>query len=78
MSDGLQDISEPPVPSGVLGADQAVAGPRIPPQQQILLYEAGQWEGFIHEWAHFSLKANSSVEHPRAMLETPTEHPLRG
>lgn len=57
MSEGFHDILEPPAPSSVLGADQAFAGQRIPPQQQILLYEAGQWETFIHEWAHFSLKA---------------------
>jgi len=56
MTDGLQDIPEPPAPSSTLAPDQAVAGPRIPAHQQILLYKSAEWERFIHEWAHFCLK----------------------
>lgn len=39
-----------------LSADQALQGPQFPPQQQILLYSADQWEEFVHEWVHFCLK----------------------
>lgn len=56
MSDGFKDIDAPPTACSPTTADQAVAGPRIPPQQQILLYSAEQWEIFIQEWAHFCLK----------------------
>jgi hypothetical protein len=56
MSPGFKDIDAPATASGPVAADQAVAGPRIPPQQQILLYSAEQWEIFIHEWAHYCLK----------------------
>jgi hypothetical protein len=31
-------------------------GPVIPPQQQLLLYSADQWEDFIQEWVHFCVK----------------------
>jgi hypothetical protein len=55
MSDDLQDIVVPAA-SGVLTADQAFHGPYIPPQQQILLYSDSEWEGFVHEWAHYCLK----------------------
>ena len=57
MSDDFADISEPAAPGSILGPDQAVVGLHFPPQQQILLYSSGQWEAFIHEWAHFCLKA---------------------
>lgn len=56
MSDDFADIPPLPATPSVLTADQAVHGPLIPPQQQILLYSADQWEGFIHEWSHFCLK----------------------
>src|SRR5262245_29467568 len=56
MTNEFRDIPEPPTPSSVLTPDQVIAGPRIPAQQQILLYESGQWESFIHEWAHFCLR----------------------
>lgn len=56
MADDLKDIPEPPAPQSVLGPDQATIGPQIPPQQQIVLYSDKQWEGFVHEWAHFCLK----------------------
>ena len=55
MSDDLQDIVVPAA-SAVLTADQAFHGPHIPPQQQILLYSASEWEGLVHEWAHYCLK----------------------
>ena len=50
------DIQPPPVHANVLGADQALVGRRFPPQQQIVLYSADDWEGFVQEWAHFCLK----------------------
>jgi hypothetical protein len=34
----------------------AFHGHHIPPQQQILLYSDSEWEGFVHEWAHYCLK----------------------
>src|SRR5262245_27989033 len=42
---------------GPLSADQALHGHKIPPQQQLLLYSADQWEVFVQEWAHYCLKA---------------------
>jgi hypothetical protein len=56
MSDGFTDIAPLPEPQSTVTADQVTYGPSIPPQQRILLYSAEQWEGFIEEWAHFSLK----------------------
>ena len=56
MADGLKDIPPPVAPTAVLCADEASSGPPIPPQQRLFLYSADQWEGFIHEWAHFCLK----------------------
>lgn len=60
MNDQMEDIS-PSVPGGAaLTADQAIIGHRFPPQQQLLLYSADQWEDFVHEWAHHCLKAKYS------------------
>lgn len=56
MSDDFDDIPTPVASNAVLSVDEAVHGPLIPPQQQIVLYSPEQWEGFIHEWAHFCLK----------------------
>lgn len=56
MNAGFADIDAPSTASIPVAADQAVAGPRIPPQQQILLYSADQWEIFVHEWAFYCLK----------------------
>ena len=53
----LKDIPAPATASGSLSADQVLQGPHIPPQQQLLLYSADQWEGFVLEWAHYCLKA---------------------
>jgi hypothetical protein len=52
----FKNMPAPPIPTAVLTADQAIVGPRIPPQQQIILYSAGQWEEFVHEWVHFCLR----------------------
>jgi len=51
-----KDIPAPAAPPSVLTASQAAQGPVIPPQQQLLLYSAGQWEGFVQEWGHHCLK----------------------
>jgi hypothetical protein len=56
MSVGLKDIDAPATATLPMTADHAVAGPRIPPQQQILLYSAEQWEIFVQEWVHYCLK----------------------
>jgi hypothetical protein len=56
MIDHFRDISVPAAPKTVLAADQVLLGQRFPPQQQIILYSSDQWEGFVHEWAHFCLK----------------------
>ena len=53
----LMDIAAPITASAPITADQALSGPRIPPQQQIILYSAEQWEIFVQEWAHFCLKS---------------------
>jgi hypothetical protein len=52
----FEDIPEPLV-SGAHGSSRVSHGRQFVPQQQILLYEAGEWEGFIQEWAH-SQKSN--------------------
>lgn len=54
MSVLFEDIDAPT--AAPVSADLAVVGPKIPPQQQILLYSAEQWELFVHEWAHYCLK----------------------
>jgi hypothetical protein len=56
MNVHFRDIAAPAAPSTVLAADQVLLGHRFPPQQQIILYSPEQWEGFVHEWAHFCLK----------------------
>lgn len=52
------DFVDIPAPSGspTVNVDQIVHGPRFLPQQQIMLYSAEQWEGFIQEWLHYCLK----------------------
>ena len=52
----LQDLKKPSMQAAPLAADLALLGPKIPPQQQIVLYSDAQWEEFVHEWAHFCLK----------------------
>jgi hypothetical protein len=56
MSDGFVEIAPPATPHSTVTADQVAHGPSIPPQQRILLYSPAEWEEFIQEWAHFSLK----------------------
>ena len=56
MSDNFAILKHPQFRPLVLAADQVPLGHRFPPQQQIVLYSSGQWEDFIHEWAHFCLK----------------------
>lgn len=57
MNAHLKDIPPPAAATETLTADQALHGHHIPPQQQLLLYSADQWEGFVQEWAHYCLKA---------------------
>jgi hypothetical protein len=56
MTDEFKDIPAPEAPPGVVGPDHAATGLRFLPQQQIILYSAGEWEAFVEEWAHFCLK----------------------
>jgi hypothetical protein len=56
MTEDFNDIPAPAAALGVVGPDQAAAGPRFLPQQQILLYSSDEWEAFVHEWAHYCLK----------------------
>lgn len=46
-----EDIPEPS-DAGPANAGQVFHGRLIPPQQQILLFSADDWEEFIEEWAH--------------------------
>lgn len=52
----LKDVAVPAAAVGPLFADQAIVGPRIPPDQAILLYSPRQWESFVEEWAFYCLK----------------------
>lgn len=56
MKEKFAEITPPSAPSAVLTPAQAVHGPLVPAQQQILLYSGEQWELFIQEWVHFCLK----------------------
>lgn len=56
MAHELTDIPEPAAPVIIFGVDQAVVGPPMLPQHRIILYSDKEWEGFVHEWAHFCLK----------------------
>ncbi len=56
MSTDWEDIKEPPHPASAVTAAQVATGPVIPPQQRILTYSPGEWEGFVEEWAHYCLK----------------------
>ena len=57
MEADLKDVPLPAGAKGTLTADQALHGHNIPPQQQLLVYSADQWEVFVQEWAHYCLKA---------------------
>lgn len=56
-------LSDLPAPKAgpVLAVDQAVAGPKIPAQQQLLIYEPEQWADFVQEWAHHCLKKKYKI-----------------
>ncbi|MFC3302188.1 hypothetical protein [Parvularcula lutaonensis] len=47
-----EDIPEPTSQGGV-SSGKIVHGKLIPPQQQILLFSADDWEAFVEEWAHY-------------------------
>jgi hypothetical protein len=55
--------NEIPEPSGkgLPNAATVLHGRLIPPQQQILLYSAGDWEEFILEWVHYKKKQYKKV-----------------
>jgi len=55
MTPDWNDISEPEPPPSLVTAAHLTHGPIIPPQQQLLLYSADQWESFVQEWAHYCL-----------------------
>ena len=56
METDFKDIPAPVDQPSTLTVDQAQFGNPIPPQQQIQLYEPGNWETFTEEWVHYCLK----------------------
>jgi hypothetical protein len=51
---GSQTAIELAAPSGApVSSTKILHGRLIPPQQQILLYSAEEWEEFILEWVHY-------------------------
>lgn len=54
MSAGWSDIPAPK--AAQVTAATVTHGPLIPAQQQLMLYSANDWEGFVHEWVHYCLK----------------------
>lgn len=46
----LQDVPHPT--GGIASSTAVIHGRSFPPQQQILLYAAEEWEEFIREWVH--------------------------
>ncbi|MBK7491756.1 MAG: hypothetical protein IPI17_06935 [Nitrosomonas sp.] len=56
------EFKDVPEPRGVsVSSGKIVSGRLIPPQQQILLYSADDWEGFIEEWLHFQKTKSNKV-----------------
>jgi hypothetical protein len=53
------EIAEPTV--GSTSSAKVIHGRLIPPQQQILLYSAEEWEAFIQEWVHFQKSKYTKV-----------------
>jgi len=49
----LDDILDPPDVSEMQSSAKVLHGRLVPPQQQILLYSASEWELFIQEWLHY-------------------------
>ena len=60
----MSEVSEPefsvvvedvpaPAEAGPVSAGKVIHGRLIPAQQQMLLFSAEEWEGFIEEWAHY-------------------------
>lgn len=49
-------ISAPKALANQVTASHIIHGPSIPPQQRLLTYSPAEWEEFVHEWAHYSLK----------------------
>ena len=58
MSD-FAEITEPQPSETMLTAAQMQSGPCIDPLMRVLLYNANEWEAFIHEWV-LSLKQQYS------------------
>lgn len=55
-----EDIPKPSQQGGV-SSGKVVHGKLIPPQQQILLFSAVDWEAFIEEWVHYKRTQYSLV-----------------
>lgn len=55
--DDLKDIPTPAQPAKIQTAAQFQSGPPIAPLTRIMVYDAGEWEMFIHEWATACLKS---------------------
>ncbi len=56
MSAEWKDIQKPSGPTPAVTAAQVATGPIIPPQQRLLTYSPGDWEGFVEEWAYYCVK----------------------
>ena len=52
----FNEILEPAALATPVTVNQVLTGIRIPPQQQIFLYSAEQWETLVQEWAFYALK----------------------
>lgn len=53
-TDHIHKFENVPEPKDVsVSSGKVVYGRLIPPPQQILLYSAEEWEGFIEEWVHY-------------------------
>ena|SRR2546430_3354153 len=55
-----EEIPAPKIP-GTTNSAKVIHGRLIPPQQQILLYSADDWEAFIQEWVHYQKSTYTKI-----------------
>ncbi|WP_084618616.1 ABC-three component system protein [Thalassobaculum salexigens] len=55
-----EEIPDPPQ-QGTVSSGKIIHGKLIPPQQQIFLFSADEWEAFVEEWLHFQKTQYSLV-----------------
>lgn len=56
MNADWKDVKKPAISATQVTAAQIASGPIMPPQQRLLTYSPSEWEGFVHEWAHYHLQ----------------------